>query len=505
MKTALISVYEKSGIIDFAKELLKRNFDIISTGGTYKHLSENGIDVKKIDELTGFPEILGGRVKTLNPKVFGGILADRKNDSHAKDMSVNNLPYINLVVVNLYPFQDTISKPGVTHAEAIEQIDIGGVTLIRAAAKNHKYVAVLTNPEQYDDYLKEFDTDSNISVEALMRYSSEAFRKAAEYDISISNYFKSLSGDILPEFIHLNEPGHLRYGENPHQGAMLYKDSFDEIFKILHGKEISYNNLLDIDAALSIINDFKDEAPTTVIVKHGNPCGVATREKLFDSYITAFETDTVSPFGGIIIFNRNLDFKTSQEVDKLFTEIILAPEFDKDAFELLSKKKNRRLIKFRFFENEYDLKRITGGYLYQERDSIVLNENDLKFVTERKPDEGMMKDSIFAFKIVKHTKSNAVVFVKDNRTLGIGCGQPSRVDSTKIAIMKSVQFGLDLKGSIVASDAFFPFADSIEELSKAGAECVIQPGGSVRDGEVIEAANKYNIVMIFTGLRHFKH
>ncbi|MBN1634769.1 MAG: bifunctional phosphoribosylaminoimidazolecarboxamide formyltransferase/IMP cyclohydrolase [Ignavibacteria bacterium] len=505
MKTALISVYKKDGILDFTKELVKRNFNIISTGGTYKHLKENGVEVNKVDELTGFPEILGGRVKTLNPIIFGGILADRENNSHAKDMSANNLPCIDLVVVNLYPFQETISKPGVTHTEAIEKIDIGGVSLIRAAAKNHKYVAILTNPEQYSDYLKEYDNDNNISGAALMRYSSEAFRIAAEYDIAISNYFKLLKGDSQPEFIHLKETRHLRYGENPHQYALLYKENFDEIFKVLHGKEISYNNLLDIEAALSIINEFRYDLPATVIVKHGNPCGIAVRENLTDSYTTAFETDTESPFGGIIIFNRNLDFKTSQEVDKLFTEIILAPEFEKDAFELLSKKKNRRLIEFRFFENKFDLKRITGGYLYQKKDNIVFNEKELKFVTVRKPDEAMLKDALFAFKVVKHTKSNAVVFVKDGRTLGIGGGQPSRVDSTKIAIMKSVQFGLNLKGSIVASDAFFPFADSIEVLSETGAECVIQPGGSVRDDEVIKAADKHNLVMIFTGIRHFKH
>jgi phosphoribosylaminoimidazolecarboxamide formyltransferase/IMP cyclohydrolase len=505
MKTALISVYNKNGILDFAKELVKRNFSIISTGGTYSHLKDNGVEVKRIDELTDFPEILGGRVKTLNPKVFGGILADRQNELHEKDMSANKLPYIDLVVVNLYPFQETISKPGVTHEEAIEQIDIGGVTLIRAAAKNHKYVAILTNPGQYDNYLKEYDKDRNISEDALMNYSSEAFRNAAEYDIAISNYFKTLSGETKPEFIHLKDSRHLRYGENPHQDAVLFTDNFYDIFKVLHGKEISYNNLLDIEAALSIINEFKDDAPTTVIVKHGNPCGAATGQDLTESYITAFNTDRESPFGGIIIFNRNLDFKTSQEVDKLFTEIILAPDFDKDAFEMLSKKKNRRLIKFRYFENRFDLKRITGGYLYQEKDNIVLNENELKFVTERKPDDAMMKDAVFAYKIVKHTKSNAVVFARDARTLGIGGGQPSRVDSTKIAIMKSAQFGLDLKGSVVASDAFFPFADSIEALSKAGSVCVIQPGGSVRDDEVIEAANKHNLVMIFTGIRHFKH
>ena len=505
MKTALISVYKKDGILEFTRELVRRNFQIISTGGTYKHLSENGIEVKKIDELTGFPEILGGRVKTLHPNVFGGILADRNNESHARDMKEKNLSYIDLVVVNLYPFQETISKSGVTHAEAIEQIDIGGVSLIRAAAKNHRYTAILTNPAQYGDFLKEYDKDNNIAGEALIRYASEAFRNAAEYDIAISDYFKKINKEEKPEFIHLRETRHLRYGENPHQNAELYKENFDEIFKVLHGKEISYNNLLDIDAAISIINEFKDDAPATVIVKHGNPCGIAVRENLTDSYTTAFSTDTESPFGGIIIFNRNLDFKTSQEVDKLFTEIILAPEFDKDAFELLSKKKNRRLIEYKFFNNKFDLKRINGGYLYQEKDGIVLNEKELKFVTKRQPGEAMMKDALFAFKTVKHTKSNAVVFVKDGRTLGIGGGQPSRVDSTKIAIMKSVQFGLDLKGSIAASDAFFPFADSIEALAKAGAECVIQPGGSVRDDEVIEAADKHNLVMIFTGIRHFKH
>ena len=503
-KTALISVHDKSGIVEFARELVSLGFEIISTGGTYNHLKNNEIDVSTVKDITSFPEILGGRVKTLHPKVFAGILAEKDNPAHKKDMDEHKLISIDLVVVNLYPFQETVSKPDVTVEKAIEEIDIGGVSLIRAAAKNFKYVYTLTNPSQYTEFIKNYTDkfDANLSKELAYR----AFSYIADYDVAIENYFKGVpSEDKSKEWVSLSNRTHLRYGENPHQKAYICKEDFDDIFEVLHGKELSYNNILDIDAAVNIITEFENDLPTCAIIKHGNPSGIAVRDDLLNAYLEAFSTDTVSPYGGIIIFNRKLDFKTSSEVDKLFTEIILAPDFEDEALELLKKKKNRRLLKFNFQKNSFEFKKINGGVLYQERDNIVLNRDELKVVTEIKPTKEQLEDMYFAFKVVKHTKSNAIVFVKNNKTVGIGAGQPSRVDSTKIAIMKAKQFNIDLKDSIVASDAYFPFSDGVEELAKAGAAGVIQPGGSVRDNDVIKTANDLKLTMVFTGIRHFRH
>jgi phosphoribosylaminoimidazolecarboxamide formyltransferase/IMP cyclohydrolase len=498
-------------ITDLAKELIKNGTEIISTGGTFKLLKENNIPVKSVEEITGFPEILNGRVKTLHPGIFAGILADRDNKSHLQDLSKHSIAEIDLVVVNLYPFEETISREGVTTAEAIEQIDIGGVTLIRAAAKNFKNVNVLVNPSQYKEFINELNVTGNkISIEYSQKLAQFAFRTTSDYDNSISKYFSGLNkkeNSFIPDFSVLNksETQQLRYGENPHQEAVLVKENFDKVFEILHGKELSYNNLLDIDAAYNLISEFEKENPACAIIKHGNPSGVAVSDTLLSAYSKAFETDTLSPFGGIIILNQKLDFKTSLDIDKLFSEIILAPDFEEEALELLKKKKNRRLVKFIFTKDKFEFRKITGGILYQDKNNYDVCRDELKFVTKRKADDVEIDDMLFAYKIVKHTKSNAIVFVKDKRTLAIGGGQPSRIDSTKIAVTKANEFKHDLKGSIAASDAFFPFADGLIEIAKAGAKVIIQPGGSVRDDEVIKAADEYDLAMAFTGIRHFKH
>ena len=518
-KTAIISVYDKTGIVKFASELTKLGFDIISTGGTYKLLTENNILVTPVEKITGFPEVLDGRVKTLHPYIFSGILANKKDPEHLKEIEKFKLSLLDLVVVSLYPFEETVKKPGVKLTEIIEQIDIGGVSLIRAAAKNYESINVLVDKSQYDLYINLLNQNNNKIPEELSQlFAAEAFDYINNYDFAISNYFKELSSKSKVDseqknkimfsannFIKLSNPQHLRYGENPDQNAVLYKTNFDEIFEVLHGKELSYNNLLDIDSAVYLINEFQDDGPTCAIVKHGNPCGVAVSENLTEAYIKALETDNISAFGGIVIFNRKLDLNTSIEVDKLFTEIIIAPDFGNDVLELLKKKKNRRLIRYSYFKDNYELKSITGGFLYQEKQLKLFDEGSLKIVTKTKPDEKQIDDMKFAVKIVKCTKSNAVVFVKDKKTIGIGGGQPSRVDSTKIAILKAKQFNLDLKDTVVASDAYFPFADSIAEISKAGSKAIIQPGGSVRDGEVIKAADESNISMAFSGIRYFRH
>jgi phosphoribosylaminoimidazolecarboxamide formyltransferase / IMP cyclohydrolase len=511
IQRALLSVYDKNGIDDLAEELIKNGIEIISTGGTYKLLKGNNIPVKSVEEVTGFPELLSGRIKTLHPNIFAGILCNRENKIHLEELRNKNIRPIDLVVVNLYPFEKTISKKDITIDEAIEQIDIGGVTLIRAAAKNFKDVIVLSGTNQYKNFIEILNSsENNIPREYSQHLAQLAFRTTSDYDNSIQKYFSKLNNeeqDLIPDFsgIEKNVTQQLRYGENPHQKAILIKQEFDEIFEVLHGKELSYNNLLDTDAAYNLISEFENEKPACAIIKHGNPSGVALAEDLQSAYSKAFETDTLSPFGGIIIFNQKLDFKTSLDIDKLFTEIILAPDFEDEALELLKKKKNRRLIKFRFVKDNFEFRKITGGVLYQYKDNFEVRKEDLKFVTKRKATDEEIEDMLFAFKVVKHTKSNAIVFVKDKRTLAIGGGQPSRIDSTKIAITKAKEFNQELNKSAAASDAFFPFADGLIEIAKAGAVSIIQPGGSVKDDEVIKAADDFNIAMAFTGIRHFKH
>lgn len=511
MKRALISVYDKTGILELAKFLVNDGYEIISTSGTAKLLKENNPrlsrgQIKTVEELTNSQEILGGRVKTLHPNIFAGLLADRTNDSHINEMKNHQLEPIDLLVVNLYPFKETIEKESYTTEEAIEQIDIGGVSLIRAAAKNYKNVSVLVSPTQYLEFMKNESDESY-----RLKLASRAFGYIAEYDIEISNYFKKLSGEKDGLFsIHYTNKRELRYGENPHQTSKLYEvgeNSFGKIFTQLHGKELSYINILDIDAAYNLINEFDE--PTCAILKHTNPCGVASAETIKDAYIKAFATDTVSPFGGIVIFNRPLDLTTANEIDKIFTEIIIAPDFEKDALGFLQKKKNRRLIRYNpaLHSNKkiQEIKSVTGGILTQDSDNIVVNESEMKIVTNIKPTKEQLEDMLFAMKVCKHTKSNAVVYAKDKVTLGIGGGQPSRVDSSMLAIEKAKRFSHDLNASSAASDAFFPFADSVIEAAKAGAKCIIQPGGSIRDTEVIETANEHKLAMVFTGIRHFKH
>lgn len=522
VKRAIISVYDKDGIVEFAKALEQMGIDIVSTGGTHKLLVDNGIAAISVEDVTHFPEIMDGRVKTLNPMIFGGILADRDKPAHMQQAEREKIFPIELVVCSLYPFEETIAKEGVTEAEAIEQIDIGGVTLIRAAAKNFKHVNVITDKCQYEAYLNELrNTDNKISVDYSKKLAYEAFETVTDYDDAIADYFYGICGeeendneiehsevfndDVKEVILELEDKRGLRYGENPHQRAVLFRDNFDDIFEVLHGKELSYNNILDIDAAYNFMYEFKDGEPACIIIKHGNPSGVALGATNKEAYEKAFATDTKSPFGGIIIFNKKLDKAAAEEVDKIFTEIILAPDYDDDALEFLKAKKNRRLLRFEWDRDDFEVRKVAGGILYQEKDSKAVTKEDLKTVTDKKPADGEVNDMLFAFKVVKHTKSNAVVFVKNNQTLAIGCGQPSRIDSTNIAIMKSKEFGHDLTDSIAASDAFFPFPDGLIALADAGASAVIQPGGSVKDEDVISAANEKGIAMVFTGIRHFKH
>jgi phosphoribosylaminoimidazolecarboxamide formyltransferase/IMP cyclohydrolase len=510
MKRALISVHDKTGVVDLAKELLKHDYEIISTSGTARLLKENGVKIKTIEEITKSPEILNGRVKTLHPIVFAGILADKNNAGHMKEIKEFGTELFNLIVVNLYPFAETVKRQGVQVNEAVEQIDIGGVSLIRAAAKNFQNVSVLINPNQYDGFL------TNLNGKILPDYNSklaaDAFRYISEYDAEISKYFNKLTGSEQgfsnSLSMHFGFSKELRYGENPHQKAKIYyndDNNFFKIFEQIHGKDLSYINVLDIDSAFTLIQEF--EQPACAIIKHTNPSGVACEENICKAYLKALACDNVSRFGGIIIVNRVMDMGTAQEIDKIKTDIVIAPQYDKDVLDFLMKKKNRALIKYgqSDFTKEKSIKSVTGGLLVQDIDGIIIKENELKVVTNRKPTDDEIKDLIFAMKVCKHTKSNSVVYAKNLQTVGIGGGQPSRVDSSRIAVEKAKRFGMELKGSAVASDAFFPFPDGVIEAAKAGAKSVIQPGGSIKDEEVINAANEYGMAMVFTGIRHFMH
>ncbi len=510
IKTALISVYDKSGIVDFARELQNLDIEIISTGGTYGLLVENGVRARKVEDVTGFPEILNGRVKTLHPKILAGILAVRDNPGHINQLEQFGIKPIDLVVVNLYPFAQTISGSNFTLEGAIEQIDIGGVALLRAAAKNYRYVAGVVNPNRYAEIISELRLNNcELTEKTRLSLAVEIFRHTSSYDACIANFlFSQLTEDALPDvfYLNLNKIKNLRYGENPHQKSALYGDFFN-YFDQLHGKELSYNNILDISSATELILEF--DKPACAIVKHTNPCGVGIDDSsILEAFKKAYATDTVSPFGGIIAFNRPIDMKTAIEIDKLFVEVIIAPEFPADVLSFLMRKKNRRLIRYKDINLKsvgFDFKRVIGGVLVQEFDDIDLEPLNLRVVTQRKPTVDEMKALIFAWKVVKHVKSNAIVYARKDRTLGIGAGQPSRVDASKIAVMKAKEMGHDLRGSVVASDAFFPFPDGLIEAIKAGATAVIQPGGSIRDEEIIKTADEYNIAMVFTGIRHFKH
>ncbi len=508
IKRALISVSNKEGIIEFASQLHQCGIEIISTGGTYSLLTSNNIPVKKVSEITNFPEILDGRVKTLHPVIHAGILAVLDNPQHKKQLEELKIQPIDLVVINLYPFEETIAKENISLEEAIENIDIGGPAMLRAAAKNYRFTTVATKKNHYKIIVYELQKNNGtISETTRFRLAQEAFQHTAYYDSVIANYLlqKKSTHIFSGTFLHSSKKVFdLRYGENPHQKAALY-GNYEQYFHKLHGKELSYNNIIDVDAAVRLVEEFSE--PTVAIIKHTNPCGVASGKNLTEAYRKAFATDTKSPFGGIIAVNHTLDKSTAEVMNEIFTEIIIAPSFEPDALEFLMKKKDRRLLisKKKSFINEVDIRSVHGGVLVQTSDSLIETSKNFTVVTKRKPTEEEMQAMFFAWKVAKHVKSNAIVYALHDRTLGIGAGQMSRVDSSKLAVWKAQENTLSLKGSAVASDAFFPFADGLLEAISAGATAVIQPGGSVRDNEVIAAADEHNVAMVFTGVRHFKH
>lgn len=509
IKRALISVSDKTGLPKLAQSLHKAGVEIISTGGTAKAIEAEGIPVKDVSEITGFQECLDGRVKTLHPMVHGGILARTSHEADVNEIEELGITPIELVVVNLYPFKNKVAEPDISPAEATEFIDIGGPTMIRAAAKNFAHVSILSFPNQYPAFIEELEEGLAISFETRKKLAKDAFAHTADYDSAISNYFTKLIDEQPAKQFNISLPlsQELRYGENPHQKAAVYGYQ-NEFIDCFHGKQLSYNNYLDVDAALNIISDFEDSEFACAIIKHTIPSGVGLGKNLTEAYKKSFSTDRVSPFGGIVVVNRKMDIETVKAIDEIFTEIIIAPSYSEDALELLKQKKNRRLIRIKKSVREVQassFRSMFGGMLHQDTDLVPADPSDFNIVSNRKPTEQEMNDLLFSWKVVRHVKSNAIVYAKDGRTLGIGSGQTSRVDSSEIAVAKAEKEGLDLSGSAIASDAFFPFADGVEAAAKAGAKAVIQPGGSIRDEEVIQKANEYDMAMIFTGKRHFKH
>lgn len=521
VQRALISVFDKTGVVEFARRLAALRIEILSTGGTARLLRESGVAVKDVSEFTGWPEMLGGRVKTLHPKVHGGLLFRRHLPEDQKEAREHGIAPIDLVVVNLYPFEATAAKAGLTAEELIENIDIGGPTMLRSAAKNWESVTVVTDPADYNQVAGEIEGNHDTALATRLILARKVFATTARYDGMIATELERLSAElghasligkeILPERIHiaLERRQPLRYGENPHQAAALYVPAGKAPHGLaaarqLQGKELSYNNLVDLEAARSLAAEFRE--PAAIIIKHNNPCGAAGQATLRDAYVKALACDPISAFGGVLAFNRPVDAATAEEVAKLFTECIVAPGFDTRAREILSAKKNLRLLELPEDglgpERELQLKRILGGMLVQQPDLGELNPAEMKTVTKRAPSAEEMATLKFAWKVAKHVKSNAIVFAKGGATLGVGAGQMSRVDSVKLAVMKAQS---SLHGSVVASDAFFPFPDGVEEAAKAGAVAVIQPGGSVRDADVIAAADRLDMAMVFTGMRHFLH
>lgn len=511
-KRAIISVSDKTGVVDFARELAALDYEIVSTGGTFKTIKDAGIAATYVTEVTGFPEILDGRVKTLHPFVHGGILAMRTPEHLAQLEQLGIVP-IDLVVVNLYPFRQTIAKPGVTLAEAIENIDIGGPTMVRAAAKNNKYVTIVVNPERYDMIIDMLKEKGEIDGETRLKLAAEAFTHTAEYDSYISNYLKEQSGfgEKFPETMVLagEKIQNMRYGENPHQGAAFYrslnaKGACVATAKQLHGKELSYNNIVDLNAALELVKEFS--LPAAVVIKHTNPCGASIGTDLCDAYQKAYQCDSVSAFGGIVGLNREVDKATATEISKTFLEAVIAPSFSAEALEILSKKANIRLLETgEFGENSYnglDVKRVNGGFLLQDADSSGEDSANWQVVTNAQPTPEQWEELGFAWRVVKHVKSNAIVVSANNQAIGVGAGQMNRVGSANIAF---AQAGEKANGAVLASDAFFPFRDTIDQAAKAGIKAIIQPGGSIRDEESIQAANEHGIAMVFTGTRHFRH
>ncbi|HVA95904.1 MAG TPA: bifunctional phosphoribosylaminoimidazolecarboxamide formyltransferase/IMP cyclohydrolase [Candidatus Dormibacteraeota bacterium] len=522
VERALVSVYDKSGLAEFVRQLAACGIEIVSTGGTAKLLREAGITVRDVAELTGWPEMLGGRVKTLHPKVHGGILFRRGEAGDLQQTAEHKIAPIDLVVVNLYPFEATAARPDLTPEELIENIDIGGPTMVRSAAKNFESVAVVTDPRDYAGVAGEIKAHGAVSLETRLELARKAFALTARYDGRIATELERLSASngtiqlgerpLLPERLHFayTRRQELRYGENPHQRAALYVPAGADSSGLasarqLQGKELSYNNLVDLESALSLVLEFR--RPAAVILKHSNPCGTAEQDTLVEAYVKALACDPISAFGSVMAFNRTVDAATAGEVVKLFAECIVAPGYEPEALEKLSSKKNLRVLQLPAKESssrdvECELKRVSGGVLVQEQDRHELAESELKVVTRRAPTREELDAMLFGWKVCKHVKSNAIVFARPGQTVGVGAGQMSRVDAVKIAVMKSQ---LPLAGSVVASDAFFPFPDGVEEAGKAGATAVIQPGGSVRDAEVIAAADRLGIAMVFCGVRHFWH
>ncbi|MBY8039666.1 bifunctional phosphoribosylaminoimidazolecarboxamide formyltransferase/IMP cyclohydrolase [Vibrio fluvialis] len=524
IRRALISVSDKTGIVEFAKALSERGVDILSTGGTARLLAEQGIAVTEVSDYTGFPEMMDGRVKTLHPKVHGGILGRRGQDDDV--MNTHAINPIDMVVVNLYPFAQTVANPSCTLADAVENIDIGGPTMVRSAAKNHKDVTIIVNASDYDRVITEMDAnDQSLTLDTRFDLAIAAFEHTAAYDGMIANYFGTMvpsygenkEGDeeskfprtFNQQFIKKQD---MRYGENSHQDAAFYVEANPEETSVstarqIQGKALSYNNIADTDAALECVKEFSE--PACVIVKHANPCGVALGGDILEAYNRAYQTDPTSAFGGIIAFNRELDAATATAiVERQFVEVIIAPSVSAEAIDVVAAKKNVRLLECGEWHSKttgFDVKRVNGGLLVQDRDQGMVTLSDLKVVSQRQPTEEELKDALFCWKVAKYVKSNAIVYAKGDMTIGVGAGQMSRVYSAKIAGIKAADEGLEVAGSVMASDAFFPFRDGIDAAAEAGIKCVIQPGGSMRDDEVIAAADEHGMAMIFTGMRHFRH
>ena len=518
VRRALLSVSDKTGLAVFAQRLAALGVELVSTGGTARALRDAGLGVRDVAEVTASPELLDGRVKTLHPKIHAGLLARRTDPDDLAQLDEHGIDPIDLVVVNFYPFAEAVARDGVTDAVAVENVDIGGPTMIRAAAKNHFFVGVVTGPGQYDAVAEELEeNDGQLGLGTRRRLAGEAFRHTADYDAAIAEYFEKDDLEAhgrspLPETFSLSLPKAqaLRYGENPHQPAALY-GSPERVFRTLHGKALSFNNLIDLTAALDLIREFDDAPPTVAILKHTNPCGVGTAESLEAAYRKAFATDRQSPFGGIVVVNRPLDRATAEAVDAIFTEIVIAPGYEAGVLDFLQQKKNRRLIETLpdAGHGDLDVRTAAGGLLVQEPNPPLGSADDLRarctVATNREPTAAEWADLDVAWRVCKHVKSNAIVYAGGGATLGVGAGQMSRIDASEVAVMKARKSERSLEGSVVASDAFFPFADGLVAAAEAGARAAIQPGGSVRDDEVIEAANARGLAMVFTGARHFRH
>ena len=510
MKRALVSVSDKTNLVPFVSSLVELGYEIISTGGTKKALEAAGIKTIGISEVTDFPEIMDGRVKTLHPKVHGALLCVRDNPDHVRQIEELGIQYIDLVCVNLYPFKETVQKPGVSHEEIIENIDIGGPSMLRSASKNYKFIPVLCDPSDYDAVVKELRENGETSLTTREYLAAKVFRHTASYDTMIASYLTERTGEKYPEkfTITFDKVQELRYGENPHQSAAFYKGMNPQYSlanaKQLHGKELSYNNIQDGNAAIEILKDFEGQ-PAVVGLKHMNPCGVGIGKTIEEAWDKAYEADPVSIFGGIVAFNEPIHASVAEKLSKIFLEIIIAPAFDEDAFEILSKKKNIRLMQLDTsleVNAKYKVTNVNDGLLVQDIDDHKITAEDPRCVTNRKPTEEELEQLLFAWKVVKHVKSNAIVLVKDNMTIGVGAGQMNRVGAAKIAIE---QAGEKAKGSIMSSDAFFPMPDTVEEAVKAGVTAIIQPGGSIKDQLSIDVCNEHGIAMVYTGVRHFKH